>query len=180
MDPAGNSCPSDGTDCTVGSIQECVSIPNVPGATFNVDVVVTGLSNGILGFNYNIYFSDANFTITAQTHDDPMVNLLARSAGSSIVEQSADLPNPPGMPPILGPPHRVMVLNWGTLETTPPFTQGVLGRYEFTVAAGATPGSYDVTLEKPPLSAYLDQDGSEYDIDPSPATGVIALGEACP
>ena len=180
MDPTGNSCPNDGiTDCTIDFIDECVSVPNVGGTTFNLDVVITGLNNGFTAFNYNIYFDDQNFIIANQIHGNPLINLQMQSTGSQFIELSQDVPNPPGNQPYVGSPHHVGTGENDTSETTPPFTQGTLGRYELTVVEGAQSGLYDLTLEKPPLSAYLDQEWSEYRLDPI-TTGLIALGQDCP
>ena len=174
LNSADNGCPNDGANCSVGPIDECVSVTNVPGTTFDVDVVMTGLANGFSAFNYNVYFDDKTFAITKGIHADPTINLAMQSKGSDVADLSADLPTAPGSSPL-----SVGIVDWGTVETTPPFTQGVLGRYEFTVATGAASGLYDVHLEKPPLSAYLDQNGDEYVVDPI-TTGLIALGQECP
>jgi hypothetical protein len=177
MDSSGNGCPNDGSDCTIGPIEECVSVANVPGTTFSVDVVITGLTNGFAAFNYNVYFPDTTLNLTRQTHADPLLNLPTQSTGSNVADLSESV-QPEGQQ-FTGSPHHVGILESGTSEATPPFTQGVLGRYEFTVAEGAVSALYDVTLERPPLSAYLDQGGESYRLDPV-TTGLIALGQPCP
>ena len=186
MDPQStpaNTCPNDGvTDCTVGSVERCVFVPITPGTTFEVDVFVTGLTNGFLAWNANIDFPDtatpAKLTLSSHVAEvNPSVNLIAQSAGSAPLSFSERAPDPPGSTEP-GSPHHAAVAEMGTGEDTPPFTQGVLARYEFTVGAGATSGLYALTLH-PEFVAMLDKNGTLYTIDLI-GSGLLALGLDCP
>lgn len=180
MDPFGtpaNSCPgNDSEDCTLGTIERCKSVPNAPGETFTVDVFVQGLPQGFQAWSYNLEFPDstspAQLTMIDQATTDPTVNLLVQSPESEPVEVSEDVPD-------VATPHYAGVGEFATSEDTPPFTGGVLGRYEFAVGEGAVSGLYDVELEPVILVTVLDKSGAQYTID-SIDNGILALGQECP
>ena len=90
MNPTGNSCPYDGTDCALGSIETCVEVS--AGDVFQFDVFLDGLPSGdsILGFGYKIYGFPG--TLIALTYDDSTVNLIAQP-GSSILEFNDSVPD---------------------------------------------------------------------------------------
>jgi hypothetical protein len=192
MNPYGspaNTCPNDGvTDCTIGSVQRCKLVPNTAGTTFDVDVFVTGLTNGFTAWNANVTFPDPNtaakLTLTSHVAEtDTSVNLITQSAGSSNMSASEAVPDPPGSTEA-GSPHHCGVTEGGTSEGVA-FTQGVLGRYQFTVGAGATSGYYGLTLPSVALS-LTDKDAGTYTVDEiwdynhDPQYGIIALGVRCP
>jgi hypothetical protein len=186
MDPfaePANSCPGTGTeDCTLGSIETCKSVPNLAGETFSVDTFIQGLPRGFLAWNYNLLFPDtttpARLTLSSIVAEaDPLVNLIAQSEGSVPLPLSEEVPDPPGSTEP-GSPFHAAVAEWGTAENTPPFTQGVLARYEFTVGEGAENGVYAFTLD-PEFVGILDEDSIMYTIDVI-GSGLVALGEDCP
>jgi len=140
MNPTGNTCPNDGTDCTLGSIDSCVEVS--AGDVLQFDVFLDGLPSGegILGFGYAM--NGWPGTMTAQTHVDPLVNLVAQ--GGSPLELGTD-PTPDSPPP-----HIVNVADFGYAEYNPPFTRGVLGRYALDVT-GVSPGVYGMTIGSPKM-----------------------------
>ena len=128
MNPTGNSCPNncratsgdpphciDSDDCTLGSIDSCVEVS--AGDVFQFDVFLNGLPEGdnILGFGYAIYGFPG--TLTAQTHEDASVNLVAQPGSGPFVELSDPVPD--NMPP-----HPVSVGDLGAAEYNPPYTHG--------------------------------------------------------
>jgi hypothetical protein len=149
MNPTGNTCPDncratsgdpphciDSDDCTLGSIDSCVEVS--AGDVLQFDVFLNGLPEGdsILGFGYTIYGFPG--TLTAQTHEDGTVNLIAQP-GASILNFSDP-------PPTTGPgPHGASMGDMGAAEFNPPFTKGVLGRYTLDVT-GVSAGVYGMTL----------------------------------
>jgi len=187
MDPytsPANSCPNDGTDCTLGTIQACISTLDV-GDVFDFDVFLEGLPSGtdFAGFAYHVAFSG---TLTAQTHLSSTVNLLTQAAGSGspqYVNLSESVPEPPdshGNPGI----HSVAVGDFGTAESNPPYTHGTLGRYTLDTTALAE-GFYGLTL---PVADIGDEIG---DLCPIygceirdahfiPTHGVVAVDVPCP
>ena len=187
MDPfssPANTCPGDGAhDCAVGTVERCVSVPNANGQTFTVDTFITGLPNGFQAWTHNLNFPDmtspAKLTISAEVLIDSTVNLSAQSTGSTPIPAGDGVPD-------TNSNHNVGVGEFLTSETTPPFTQGVLGRFTFTVGSGAISDIYGLTLDPTPISAYMDSDGFAYSIDQtwdfsfSPEYGIIALGLPCP
>jgi hypothetical protein len=193
MDPynsPANTCPGDGVhDCTVGSIDYCLSIPAAQGTTFDVDVLVTDLWNGYAGWNGLLAFPDtatgAKLTMTAQVEQEPLVNLVMQSPNSGpIISISETVPDPPGQYSF-GSPHTAMVADFGTKETTPPWTRGVLTRVTFEVGPGAVPGVYGLSLT-PDAYCVADQfgeacyDAKVLDYNSALRYGVLALGVPCP
>lgn len=181
MDPTGNSCPGDGvTDCTVGTIDRCVSVPATQGATFNIDGVVKNLWNGHSGWNWDLAFPDsagpAKLTLTAEVLQSSAVNLIMQSAGSTPIFDGDNVPDAMS-------PHGSSMLDFGTAETTPPFTKGVLSRMTFTVGAGATPGLYSFSF-MPGTYAVFDVFATQYAavkvLDSQDDCAALALGVACP
>jgi hypothetical protein len=196
MDPyntPANTCPNDGvTDCTIGSVETCKHVDNVAGTTFDVDVFVTALTNGFHQWSANIEFPDpstaADLTLSSHIAEiDAGVNLIMQSGGSAPFSSSESAPDPPGSTD-QGSPHHASAADIGTAEG-PGFTQGVLGRYEFTVDYEAdgvgTPGYYSLTLP-PPFVGLTDQFAVLYTVDEiwdydfTPQYGIIALGVPCP
>jgi len=197
MDPyatTANSCSGDGvTDCTLGPIDKCVSVPATEGTTFEIDAYVDDLWFGHAGFNWDLDFPDtasgANLTMVNQIPDplaggNAAINLILQSAGSGPLTD----PSEP-VPDALTPHVQGMADVFGTNEMTPPYTQGTQVRYEFSVGASATPGLYYFSFV--PLTVeVLNQHGLGYtmlgaginvlDANSTSQYGVLALGVACP
>ena len=178
MDPAGNFCSGPAVDCTLGPIDDCISVPNTPGLEFSIDLFITGLTNGLAGWNENVNFPDSQVIVQAEDSASGGVVILAQSTGSVVTNLSEDVPDP-------APPFHAAAVDLSTSETTPPFTKGVLDRLTLRVAPGATTGVYGLTLDGPPLAAYPDQDAHLYAVDQkwdasfTPSYGIIALGVPC-
>jgi hypothetical protein len=211
MNTTGNSCPNncratggdpvhciDSDDCTLGTIDRCVEVHAASEDEFNVDVFVEGLPSGdsILGAGYDINFPDTVVNVIAQTHADPLVNLLDQP-GSRLMDVGDGVPDTVS-------PHKVTVADIGYAEYSPPFSHGVLGRYTFKVLPGAPAGFYALTLSKvslgrdvPPGGRIFDPGGhyaNEIDEDADtvldddqvwdgnfvPQYGMIAVDVACP
>ncbi len=176
MDPTGNSCPNDGTDCALGPIDTCVEVSE--GDVFQFDVFLDGLpvDDGILGFSYNIDTFPG--TLTAQAHEDSSVNLIAQP-GSSLFGFSEGIPDS-------SPPWSANVADLAAAEFNPPFTKGVLGRYTLDVT-GVPEGVYGLTLsevklvnyESPPQGLCKLYSCEIWDAAFSPHYGVIAVDVAC-
>ena len=189
MDPystPANTCPGDFIhDCTVGSIERCVSVPTVAGTTFAVDALVLLLSNGHANFAWDLAFPDiassADLTMTAQVETASQVNLISQSVASAPVSWSELVPDAIS-------PHTASTTDLSSSETTPPFTQGTESRMTFTVGAGATPGLYGFSFV-PDAYWVGDENGESYsshtgitvlDSNSVPQYGVLALGMPCP
>jgi hypothetical protein len=190
MNPAGNSCPNDGVnDCAVGPIDQCVSVPNAAGRTFEVDVVVQKLWNGLSAWSFALEFPDtlsgAKLTMTDQVEgvagNSPLVNLILQSPGSNPTSFSEGAQD--GVSP-----HVAGVADWLGPESKPPFTQGVLSRLTFQVGADASTGFYAFYFE-PGTYGVADESGAPYAdvwvLDSKhpwpwgPKYGVLALGLPC-
>lgn len=186
MDPytvgAPNTCPGDSVnDCVVGPIERCVSVPNVPGTTFDVDIVVIGLWAGHSGWNWDLAFPDttslAKLTMTAQTEVNPWVNLISQSPGSAPTSLTEGVPD-------AASPHTAAAIDLGSSETTPPWTQGVLARMTFTIGEGATAGIYGFSFV-PGTYSVTDQFGGAYpdvtvlDWNSTPPSGIVAQEAPC-
>jgi hypothetical protein len=159
MNPAGNSCPGDGVnDCTLSTIDPCkdVNVSESP-ATFDIDVFLEGLPAGesILGFGYAINWGppDALLTVNAQTHTSTTVNLVAQ--GASPLDLSEGVPDTTSS-------HLVNMADFGAAEYNPPYTHGVLGRYNVTVPTGTVPGFYGLTLSSVSLGNDTVAPGGPY------------------
>jgi len=177
MDPAGNSCPNDGTNCTLGFIDPCVEVPE-GGGLVEFDVFLEDLPNGesILGFVYHIgeRYDTPLGPIAAYIHTSGNVNLTAQP-GSDIRELS-DLVG------TLVPSFDADVADLGTVEHNPPYTHGTLGRYTLDTT-GLANGVYGMTLD----TIILGNESSEAlcelygcDIwDANQEYGLIAVDSAC-
>jgi hypothetical protein len=145
-----NSCPNDGTDCTLGSLynpdDRCRQAS--PGDTVEFDVYVDDLPavvppESILGFAYTLGGWPGTLTDPDDggplPYDDPNVDLLKQPGSDPyITDLSAGLPDPAA-------PQLVTVLDVGASEYNPPYTHGVLGRYALDLT-GVAPGVYGLTL----------------------------------
>ncbi len=177
MDPTGNSCPNDGTNCTLGFIDPCVGVPE-GGGPVEFDVFLEDLPNGesILGFVYHIgeQYDSPLGPITAYIHTSGNVNLTDQP-GSSPFDFS-DLVG------TLVPSFYANVGDWQTAEYNPPYTHGTLGRYTLDTT-GLANGVYGMTLD----TITLGNESSEAlctlygcDIwDASQGYGLIAVDSAC-
>jgi hypothetical protein len=187
MDPFNtptNTCPGDHVhDCTIGTIERCVSVPAVAGTTFAMDALVLGLSNGHSSWIWHLAFPDtaspANLTMTAWAETAPLVNLIEQSLGSVPVSTSEVVPDALS-------PHTASAGDLSSSETTPPWTQGVESRMTFQVGAGATPGLYGFSFV-PGTYDVADENGVVYStttgitvLDSTVGCGLLAVGIPCP
>ena len=74
MDPTGNSCPFNGTDCTLGTVEACISTLDV-GDVFQFDVFMDDLPSG------ESYLAAGIAGVAGSLFDD----LLARNAQPPLV-----------------------------------------------------------------------------------------------
>jgi hypothetical protein len=181
MDPANtpaNSCPNDGTDCTLGTIETCVQVAT-GGGSVEFDVFLDDLPNGdsILGFVYTIGEETSTVLgpVTAYTHQDGMVNLPAQPGSSTFDFSDAAGTNVPGFDANVG--------DMGTAEYNPPFTHGTLGRYTLDTT-GVADGVYGLTLSTVILGNKESNDLCTLYVcnilDAYDANGLIAVGVPCP
>ncbi len=113
-------------------------------------------------------------------HGHPNVNLTAQGAGSLVFDLSDPLPD--GAPPWIA-----NVADLLAAEYNPPFTMGVVGRYQLDLT-GVAPGVYPMTLstvvmgrDVPPGGDLCVVYGCEIlDGNSSPPYGLIAVDEPCP
>ena len=177
MDPAGNSCPNDGTNCTLGFIDPCVEVPE-GGGLIEFDVFLDDLPNGdsILAFVYTIGEETSTLLgpVTAYTHEDGTVNLPAQPGSSTFDLSDAAGTNVPGFGANVG--------DLGTAEYNPPFTHGTLGRYTLDTT-GLANGIYGMTLDSVILGNHLSSNLCAIygcDIwDANQGYGLIAVDSAC-
>jgi len=187
MDPTGtpaNSCPDDGTNCTLGTIQECKYIASPGEVTFDVFLDGLPLGESILGFGYVIGEDDSQSVglVTDCDHEDATINLIAQPGSSTL--SFSGLCN--GTVSVLG--YSAQMGDLGAAEWNTPYTQGTLGRYTVDVASN---GLYFLTLNE----VLLGNDGSNdlcttYEggcefhdgtlLGPGGYYGTIAVGEPCP
>lgn len=181
MDPAGNSCPNDGTDCTLGTMEECVQVPS-GGGPVEFDVFLDNLPSGdsILGFRYHIGEKHDNVLgpITAITEQNPDVNLTEQPGSSTL-----GFSDPVGT---LVPSFYASVAELGAPEYNPPYTQGTLGRYTLDTT-GLADGIYGLTLDTVILGSEVSSDlcvlysCDIWDANATPEPyGLIAIGQSCP
>lgn len=188
MDIAGNECPADGTDCSVGPIDACVSLN--PGDSLQFDNFMQGLPEGeaLSAWDTKILWGPPDWLdITERTHSSASVNVLVQIPGSAPLDLS------PQDLPVVSPPHITAVVDMALPiarydEANPPYTQGVLGRYRGQVAADLEPGLYALTFD----STYLQLSNTTpenlceaygcevLDGNHSPRYGLVAVGEDCP
>jgi len=181
MDPSGNSCPGDGTNCTLGTIDPCIEVAD--GASFSIDIFLEGLpaADSILGIGYGIEWGPPDFLDinSPQTHNSKTVNLLAQ--GGSPLDLSEVVPDTTS-------PHSVTVADFGAAEYNPPYTHGTLGRYQVTVPTGTAAGTYPLTLsgvslgrDVPPAGDLcVDYGCTIWDGSFTPQYGLIAVNQSCP
>jgi hypothetical protein len=139
MNTTGNTCPNDGTDCTLGAIDDCVA--TTAGATIGFDVFLDGLSaDSYLGAGYRIDVWPPSSTLQSPggslPHNDPTVNLTAQQG--AVLDLSDALPDSI-------PPWNATIADFTAAEYNPPYTQGVLGRYDLDLT-GVAAGVYYLTL----------------------------------
>jgi hypothetical protein len=188
MDTAGNECPADGTDCSVGPIDACVSLN--PGDSLQFDVFLQGMPEGenFSAFDLKIVWGPPDWLdITERIHNSASVNLLVQILGSALIDMS------PQELPVVSSPLIISAVDFALPvgrydEANPPYTQGVLGRYSGQVAADTAPGLYALTLDSEFASVYKSspEDLCELygcdilDGNHSPQYGLVAVGEDCP
>jgi hypothetical protein len=188
MDTAGNGCPADGTDCSVGPIDACVSLN--PGDSLQFDVFMQGLPDGeaLGGWDSKISWGPPDWLdIIERTHVSTSVNVLVQITGSAPLDLS------PQELPVVSSPHITSVVDMALPigrhdEANPPYTQGVLGRYRGQVAADIEPGLYALTFDptylsllRPTPENLCEAYGCEVlDGNHAPRYGLVAVGEECP
>jgi hypothetical protein len=188
MNTAGNECPADGTDCSVGPIDNCVSLN--PGDSLQFDVFLQGLPEGedFAGSDFSIQWGPPDWLdVTERIHTSASVNLLVQISGSAPVDLS------PQELPVTSSPHTASIIDFALPvgrndETNPPYTQGVLGRYTGQVAADTTLGLYALTFDLNFLSIYNSTpqnlcdiyDCDVWDGNHAPQYGLVAVGQECP
>lgn len=180
MDPTGN------TDTTMGPIDPCVHVPNVPGTQFTIDTFLDAvpLDEDLAGYNYFIRFSESTFQLVVQDH-----NFLLPVP--SAIDLSEDVPDPPGFEFSYPPLGHVVTVADLTAASTPGGSRGTLGRYTFEVTVGAADSSYYLVFDQPrDRLVFAESNGDDWWNSPigkgddiwdgahSPAYGVIALGDA--
>ena len=117
----------------------------LPGQDVWIDVFVDGIPTGrdFAGFNYRLNYNASLLQVTAATHADAAVNLIASAPGSSVANLSGPLPDTDGQ-------YAVGVADFGTAETGP--AKGVLGRYKLTIPLLTLPGASGLSLSLVDLS----------------------------
>jgi hypothetical protein len=204
MNTAGNSCPHNGSNCTLGTINNCVEVATGGGA-ITVDVFLDGLPDlgalqpddgGITSFQYHIGEKTGKTvgTLTAYTHTDNTINLLMQEPTVSPQEYSD------GTGTSI-PCWDASFADLGDVEYNgyagQAYTKGVLSRLTIDTT-GRPDGYYYLTIDAPgtayglivgdALSDDYCQAGSPVytgcDILDGNATpiphGIIAIGVACP
>lgn len=188
MNTAGNECPADGTDCSIGPVDACVAVN--PGDNLQFDVFLQGLPEGenFSGADFKIMWGPPDWLdITERTHTLASVNLLVQMQGSAPVDLS------PQELPVVSSPYITSIIDFALPvgrydEANPPYTQGVLGRYSGQVASDAEPGIYTLTFDPTFLAVYratpdnlCEAYGCEMlDGNHAPQYGLVAVGQDCP
>jgi len=192
MNTTGNSCPHDGTDCTLGTIDACVEVPT-GGGVITVDVFLENLPTaaaGFAGFQYHIGEKHGLTvgTVAAITHNSTLINLIMQLPAVNLQDFSdvvgTSIPSWDGIVADLGNP-----------EANPPFTKGVMSRLQINTT-GRPDGIYGLTIDPPGTGAglaVLNNNADDYCqvgspayvlgcniLDANDAHGLIAIGQACP
>ena len=193
MGTAGNTATS------LGTVDVCARID--AGSSGAIDVFIDNVlqvghtSNvaDLAGFNY-FFTYPAGWSITAKNHLF-LINAAGGSSGSDSL--STTVPDSDGS-------YTSVVSDFGTAETNPPYTQGVLGRYTLSVPAGTSAGLYYLGLNSvriknsqlpakeqfdPPrdwgVGVNNDADGATdedliKDKLSTPIYGMVSVGQDCP
>ncbi|MGB6836920.1 MAG: hypothetical protein WBF66_04360, partial [Dehalococcoidia bacterium] len=177
MNTSGNTATS------LGAIDGCISVSSTSEDEFEVDIFLDGLAtDSVLGFGYDIVFPDWAVQLVAQDH----LMLTNAAPGSAGMDMSEAIPD-------ASSPHLVTVVDTGSAEYNPPYSEGVLGRYTFKVLSTASAGVYALTLTKVVVGrdTMADPNHPGYPVgDPlpldaiwdgyfDPPYGVIAVDVAC-
>lgn len=199
MNPAGNSCPgtgnAGGTDCTLGSINSCVSVS--AGSSFEFDVFIDGIPSGenFVAAQYYIgwdWWPPESLTLNSRTLQTSGINLLADDPGSGAFIDNSQPAVPHSSSPDMTAIADFGPVPGGVAETSPPFSQGVVGRYSATVQAGTAPGIYGLIFDISDASGgpvYMfdfasvnlcDAYGCElWDATHAPQYGLVAVDTPC-
>jgi len=197
MDTTGNTCPgtgnAGGTDCSLGSLDTCVSV--AAGDNIDFDVSIDDIPSGenLGGSNYYVGWP-AGLLLTINSPVPSAgagettlgVNLIADDLGSSpFYSSSTAVPNAVS-------PHWLRVTDVGVAEANPPFTQGVVHRFNATVGAATPPGVYGLFFDQSasggPVYMY-DKDSAEVCgpsstpcslLDANTGHGLVAVDTSCP
>jgi len=185
MNPAAapaNSCPNDGTACTLGSIDACAPVAS-GGGVVEFDVYVKDIpstpSESILG--WQVHMGEKHGTlvgpITAYDIQTPTI-AMPNQPGSSPM----DFSDPTGTNV---PSYDAVYADMGAAEYNPPFAEGTLGRYSIDTT-GLPDGIYALTLDGvimgrdvPPGGDLCVSYGCNI-IDGFDGFGLIAVGDPCP
>ena len=180
--PGAGPWPAGQGTCTLGTIDRCVSVANVAGTDFKIDLFVQSLDNGWLNFNDNLNFPQGTVIEQADDVTTATVVLQAQSVGSAVINFGAATPDTVS-------PHSVAVSENGTAEVGA-IAGATVARITMRVAPAAANGLYNLYLDGPPLGAYIDKDGSVYTLAQIldggtgglhvGGYGQVALGVACP
>jgi len=191
------------SDCTITNINNCVQVSD--GDSFDFDIVIQGIPSGrncagnqfYLGWSLPspappapyLQFPMGSFTLNSRTLQTVGIDLLVDDPGSgpTIIDNSS---NPGGVLPKPDSPDMTAIADFGTAETNPPFTQGVLGRYNVTVASGTAPGVYGLIFDLSgggPVNIF-DTGSADLCTDPgctlldaaTPGYGLVAVNTTCP
>jgi len=198
--PACNGAGQDGADA---------NDPDCWTDTFDFDVVMQNLpgGNNLAGIQYNIGFSLPSPPPPAPWLSFPiqppgpgglqiMYRMLQTAGVNVMVDNVASGPFNNFSIPVIPPPNTVspdltaFADNNASPETSPPFTQGVLGRYTVVVLPGTPAGVYGLTfdLAAGPVNIF-DLASADlcasigcnlWDAAATPAYGLVAVNATCP
>lgn len=158
------------TATSLGSIEECRQV--TAGQTFDIDTFLDGIPSGrgLAGFSYYLGFDASRLEIIGQQHTTTGVNLItaAPSSGSpAYIELNEGVPDSDGS-------HTAVAADFGTTETNPPYSQGVLGHYTLRVLGGAPSGQASLTL----TGVSVADDAGEVPVDVV-TEAWVGVGEPC-
>lgn len=167
------------TGTTLGFINPCVSVPNIPGTTFTIDSFLDAVPSGedLRLWNYGLGFPDNVVKLITADYSASMTPTPPYVDAS----EGAGAPGPGAGDDTISP-QSVSVSHPGAGPYTPSGTLGVLGRYTFEVLAGATSGTYYFYFS-PATASFQDGALNDWTSSVSFATygiGMLAVGTGCP
>jgi len=182
MNPAGNSCPNDGTNCTLGPIDQCVEVPS-GGGVVEFDVFLEDLPYGESIWNWSADIDGWPGLFTGQDCLSGTIILTAQPGSQNLLGYPCGEPTYPY--PDDTPPHAVRSSEIAAAEYNPPYTHGALGRYTLDTT-GVADGFYGMTLDSLQVVSDFGSDlcvnyGCQiWDVDFVSTHGVLAVGLPCP
>ena len=149
----GNQCPGTGNaggkDCFLGPIDDCVQVS--AGDTISFDVVLKDIPEGetfggpeyFVGWPAELLLTINQPVPSGAGETTVGVNLIADDPGSGgpYVSGSSGVPNSVS-------PHHATVGDLGVAEKNPPFTKGVVHRFNATVGALTPAGTYRMFFDQ--------------------------------